>query len=111
MCRVLVASDGMTRGMDVAAVSAVVNYDMPQHARTYAHRAGRTARAGRGGQVFTILRTEHAAPFAAMLRAAGRSKPRAHRLGADVWAGAREAAAAALDAVRAAEAPAAAPPG
>ena len=44
--RVLVASDALTRGMDVEGVGAVVNYDAPVFAKTYVHRAGRTARAG-----------------------------------------------------------------
>jgi len=94
----------MTRGMDIPAVTAVVNYDMPAHERTYAHRAGRTARAGRGGQVFTLLRTEHAAAFAAMLRGGGRKRPQAYRIGGAAWAAARESAARALQAVQAAEA-------
>lgn len=45
----LVASDAMTRGMDVPSVAAVVNYDAPVYPKTYVHRAGRTARAGRAG--------------------------------------------------------------
>ena len=48
--RVLVASDALTRGMDVAGVGAVVNYDAPAFAKTYVHRAGRTARAGQHGK-------------------------------------------------------------
>ena len=45
----LVASDALTRGMDVPGVGAVVNYDAPSFAKTYVHRAGRTARAGQQG--------------------------------------------------------------
>lgn len=44
--QVLVCSDAMTRGMDVAGVAAVINYDAPVYVKTYVHRAGRTARAG-----------------------------------------------------------------
>lgn len=44
--QVLVCSDAMTRGMDVAGVQNVVNYDAPVYVKTYVHRAGRTARAG-----------------------------------------------------------------
>jgi ATP-dependent RNA helicase DDX51/DBP6 len=55
---VLVASDAMTRGMDVEDVGIVVNYDMPVYAKTYVHRVGRTARAGRAGSAYTILRRE-----------------------------------------------------
>lgn len=67
----LVASDAMTRGMDIPEVSAVVNYDAPLHAKTYVHRAGRTARAGRSGAVYTLLRSQDAGPFRSMLRKAG----------------------------------------
>ena len=42
-------SDAMTRGMDVAGVANVVNYDAPVYVKTYVHRAGRTARAGEPG--------------------------------------------------------------
>lgn len=44
--QVLVCSDAMTRGMDVDDVAVVVNYDALVYAKTYVHRAGRTARAG-----------------------------------------------------------------
>lgn len=47
--KLLVASDAMTRGMDLPSVAAVVNYDAPVYPKTYVHRAGRTARAGRAG--------------------------------------------------------------
>ena len=45
---VLVASDAMTRGMDVEGVMNVVNYDMPSYAKTYAHHFGHIARQGIG---------------------------------------------------------------
>lgn len=54
--QVLVCSDAMTRGMDVPEVANVINYDAPVYVKTYVHRAGRTARAGRNGQVVTLLR-------------------------------------------------------
>ncbi len=53
--RILVASDGMTRGMDVPSVANVVNYDAPIYAKTYVHRAGRTARGGREGGIKCLL--------------------------------------------------------
>eukprot|EP00887_Chlorella_sp_A99_P000347 scaffold13.g347.t1 len=56
--QVLVCSDAMTRGMDVAGVACVINYDAPVYVKTYVHRAGRTARAGRAGAVYTLLRHE-----------------------------------------------------
>lgn len=56
--RILVASDSMTRGMDVPSVANVVNYDAPVYAKTYVHRAGRTARGGREGARFVSV-AEH----------------------------------------------------
>ncbi len=46
---VLVASDAATRGMDVPGVEVVINYDTATYPKTYIHRAGRTARAGKQG--------------------------------------------------------------
>jgi ATP-dependent RNA helicase DeaD len=51
----LVATDVAARGIDVPAVSHVINYDVPQDPLTYFHRIGRTARAGRGGSAFTLV--------------------------------------------------------
>lgn len=53
--QVLVASDAMTRGMDVEGVANVINFDVPVYAKTYVHRVGRTARAGQAGRAFTLL--------------------------------------------------------
>ncbi len=58
MVQVLIASDAMTRGMDVEGVAQVLNYDAPVYAKTYVHRCGRTARAGRAGRAFTLLRKQ-----------------------------------------------------
>ncbi|GFR41488.1 hypothetical protein Agub_g2179 [Astrephomene gubernaculifera] len=68
--RVLVASDAMTRGMDLDCVQLVINYDAPVYAKTYVHRAGRTARAGKPGRVITLLRDEDMRHFKAMIRKA-----------------------------------------
>lgn len=54
----LVATDAMTRGMDVEGIRNVINYDMPAYVKTYIHRAGRTARAGQTGHCFTLLRRD-----------------------------------------------------
>eukprot|EP00898_Chlorokybus_atmophyticus_P000921 jgi/Chlat1/182/Chrsp1S03106 len=68
--RVLVASDAMTRGMDVEDIANVVNYDVPVYAKTYVHRVGRTARAGRSGRAFTLLRRAEVKHFKGVLRKA-----------------------------------------
>lgn len=54
--KVIVCSDGMSRGMDIQNVTAVINYDVPSYAKTYVHRCGRTARAGKRGRAITILK-------------------------------------------------------
>ena len=52
--RFLVASDVAARGLDVPAVSHVINFDVPSHAEDYVHRIGRTGRAGREGKAITL---------------------------------------------------------
>ncbi len=44
-CRVLVATDVLSRGIDVKDINMVINYDVPSDAEDYVHRVGRTARA------------------------------------------------------------------
>jgi len=52
--RVLVATDIAARGIDVDAITHVVNYDLPQDAESYVHRIGRTARAGTEGDAISF---------------------------------------------------------
>jgi ATP-dependent RNA helicase RhlE len=53
--RVLVATDVAGRGIDVEGISHVINYDMPDTAETYVHRAGRTARVEAIGQAVSLV--------------------------------------------------------
>jgi ATP-dependent RNA helicase RhlE len=53
--RVLVATDIAARGLDVDAVSHVINYDVPSAPEDYVHRIGRTGRAGNKGRAITIV--------------------------------------------------------
>ena len=53
--RVLVATDIASRGIDVDAVSHVINYDVPVEPENYVHRVGRTGRAGNQGQAITLV--------------------------------------------------------
>ena len=55
---ILVASDVAARGIDVADVDVVINYDVPQNPEYYIHRIGRTARAGAKGMAFTLVMPE-----------------------------------------------------
>jgi len=52
--QILVASDVAARGLDIPAVSHVLNFDVPIHADDYIHRIGRTGRAGRQGHAFML---------------------------------------------------------
>ena len=53
--RVLVATNVAARGLDIPAVSHVINYDMPGNLEEYVHRIGRTARMGRHGTAITFV--------------------------------------------------------
>jgi len=64
--RVIVCSDGMSRGMDIHNVTAVINYDVPSYAKTYVHRCGRTARAGKSGRAVTIVKGGQVGKFKKM---------------------------------------------
>ena len=51
---ILVATDIMARGIDVAEISHVINFDVPDTADAYTHRIGRTGRAEQTGEAFTF---------------------------------------------------------
>lgn len=58
---ILIATDLAARGIDVAAISYVVNYHLPDTYEAYVHRSGRTARAGATGLSLTVLQAEEEA--------------------------------------------------
>ncbi|XP_077469789.1 ATP-dependent RNA helicase DDX51 isoform X4 [Stigmatopora argus] len=67
----LISTDAAARGIDISGVKCVVNYDAPQYIRTYIHRIGRTARAGKPGLAFTILLGVQEKNFLQMVTKAG----------------------------------------
>jgi ATP-dependent RNA helicase DeaD len=52
---VLIATDLASRGIDVADISHIINYDVPEDPEVYVHRVGRTARMGAQGKAFTFI--------------------------------------------------------
>ncbi len=56
--QILVATDIAARGIDVTRVSHVINYDIPDTADAYIHRIGRTGRASRNGDAYTLVTNE-----------------------------------------------------
>ena len=68
---VLVATDIAARGLDITAVSHVVNYDVPQHPEDYVHRIGRTGRAQATGDALTLMVAEDRKHMAAIERFIG----------------------------------------
>jgi ATP-dependent RNA helicase DeaD len=55
---VLVATDLASRGIDVADISHIINYDIPEDPEVYVHRVGRTARMGAKGKAFTFVQRD-----------------------------------------------------
>ncbi len=74
--RILIATDIAARGIDVADIRRVINYDLPQTAEDYVHRVGRTARAGAGGHASSFAAPEEHAQLRAIERHLGHPLPR-----------------------------------
>jgi ATP-dependent RNA helicase RhlE len=73
--RVLVATDVAARGIDIEALSHVVNFDVPNIPDDYIHRVGRTARAGSTGEAFTFVSPEEQGALRAIERAVAKHLP------------------------------------
>jgi len=71
--QILVATDIAARGIDVSQVSHVVNYDIPNTTEAYIHRIGRTGRAARSGDAFTMVAGEDSAMVRSIERVLGAS--------------------------------------
>jgi len=79
--RVLVATDIAARGLDVDAVSHVINYDVPAAPEDYVHRVGRTGRAGNQGQAITLVAPVDELSMRAIERLTGQEVKRVVRPG------------------------------
>lgn len=73
---VLVATDIASRGLDIADVSHVVNFDVPQHPEDYIHRIGRTGRAEQTGDALTLMVAADMSHVFAIERFIGKKIPR-----------------------------------
>ncbi|NNF53209.1 MAG: DEAD/DEAH box helicase [Acidimicrobiales bacterium] len=71
----LIATDVAARGIHVDGVALVVHYDPPEDHKTYVHRSGRTARAGEGGVVVSLLMPEQLKDAQKVQRQIGLSEP------------------------------------
>ena len=61
--RLIIASDLVARGIDIPNLPHVINYDLPASVAGYVHRVGRTARAGRPGQAWTLVSDDESGWF------------------------------------------------
>lgn len=76
--QILVATDIAARGIDVTRVSHVINYDIPDTPEAYIHRIGRTGRAARSGDAFTLATQEDNGMVRSIERLLGNPLERRH---------------------------------
>ncbi len=88
--RVLVATDIAARGIDVQQVSHVINYDIPNTSEAYIHRIGRTGRATRTGEAFTLVTSEETDMVRTIERVLGNPIERRQVAGFDYTAAERD---------------------
>jgi ATP-dependent RNA helicase RhlE len=70
--QILVATDIASRGIDVAGISHVINYDIPSTVEAYIHRIGRTGRAAMEGEAFTLITPDDMSGVRAIERTLGK---------------------------------------
>lgn len=73
---ILVATNVAARGLDVAGIQQVINYELPETAGLFTHRAGRTGRMGNDGEAITFVTPEDIGKWWQIERALGRRLPR-----------------------------------
>ncbi len=75
--KTLIATDILSRGIDVEDIDLVINYDVPHDGEDYIHRIGRTARAASRGAAFTFINEKEQGKFLAIENLIGRVVPKA----------------------------------
>lgn len=68
---ILIATDVAARGLDIPRINIVINFDVPQDSKTYVHRVGRTARAGKSGHAINLVTQYDSFHFLAIEKAIG----------------------------------------
>lgn len=71
--RILVATDVLSRGIDIKDINLIINYDVPNDAEDYVHRVGRTARAETTGEAITLISDTDMYKFVRIERLIGKS--------------------------------------
>jgi ATP-dependent RNA helicase RhlE len=74
---ILVATDILSRGIDIDTIDLVINYDVPRDAEDYVHRIGRTARAEADGMAFTLVSLPEQNRFATIEKLIGKAVEKA----------------------------------
>ncbi|MFZ4765013.1 MAG: helicase-related protein, partial [Roseimicrobium sp.] len=70
---VIVATDVAARGLDISGVTHVINYMVPEHSEDYVHRIGRTGRAQKEGDAFTLFSAEEIGSVSSIERLIGQT--------------------------------------
>ncbi|MCZ6520132.1 MAG: DEAD/DEAH box helicase [Bacteroidetes bacterium] len=74
--QVLVATDVLSRGIDIEGIDLIINYDVPHDEEDYVHRIGRTARASSTGVAFTLVNEQDLLKFSRIEKFLGQSIPK-----------------------------------
>ena len=76
--RILVATDLISRGIDVSGLACVIHYDLPRSPKDYVHRSGRTGRAGLSGIAISLVDPDEAAHLSLIEKKVGRTFLKEH---------------------------------
>lgn len=74
--KIVVATDILSRGIDIDNIETVINYDVPREAEEYIHRIGRTARADKDGEGITIIGEKEIGKFIKIEKLLGKEVPK-----------------------------------